>query len=86
MIKATVISLRRGPKTQNPYQCIIRIDGVKDRSEVTKYIGRKVVLKLPKGEVRGTIVSPHGNSGCARVVFKRGLTGYVIGNTLLVEV
>ncbi len=79
-IKARVISYRRGPRSQNPNQVILSIEGVADWRKASRYIGCRVVYRDRYGNVyKGRIVKVHGRNDLVRAVFKPNLPGQAIG-------
>ena len=80
-MKGRIISYRRGRKTQNNYQMLIKFTGYHNRKKASELIGKKVVWKSPgKKEIRGKILSVHGNNGVVRARFKKALPGQSIGD------
>jgi large subunit ribosomal protein L35Ae len=74
-IQGFVVSLRTGPRTQKPNECIIRFPEVKNVSQAAKLVGRKVTLSYETGQINGKIVSLHGKNGMVRARFRRGVPG-----------
>ena len=65
---------------------IVQIDGVQDKGEAAKLVGRKVVWKSSAGkQLQGQITAAHGNSGALRVRFDTGMPGQSIGSKVAVE-
>lgn len=76
IVKATVLSFRRGRHTQKTNQFLLEIPGCDTRAKAGQFIGRKVVWTSPaKKEIVGKIMAPHGNSGAVRARFPKGLPG-----------
>ncbi len=73
-----VVSFRRGRKTQNLQQAVLRIDGVKNREEAKSYIGKKVEVSFSKNSIKGVITRAHGDNGRVVARFRRGLPGQAI--------
>ncbi len=42
-VRATFLGFRRGKSTQNSNHALLKIEGVKDRSETRYYMGKRVV-------------------------------------------
>ncbi len=80
IMRGVVINYRRGRKTQKTNCLIIEIEGVKGRAEASKLIGRKVEIKGKNKVFRGVIVAPHGNKGCVRARFDKGIPGEFLGS------
>lgn len=73
-----IVSFRRGRKTQNVLQAVLKIDGVKDRDGAKKYIGKRVEITFSKNSIRGVITRAHGDNGRVVARFHRGLPGQAI--------
>lgn len=85
MAKGKIIQFRMGRHTIHEKHFIIEIDGVSNREEAEKFVGKEVEWKSPAGKIiKGKISSTHGNNGLVRAIFKTGLPGQAI--TTKVEV
>ncbi len=81
-----VISFRRGIKTQQKYQMIIKVKGIVNKAKAKSLITKNVTWKSPAGkEIKGVITKTHGNSGALRVQFEKGLPGQSLGSSILVD-
>jgi len=74
-----VLSFRKGPKSQNPRECILYFPGCNDHSSASRLIGRKVAWPVGERTHRGVIVATHGRKGHVRARFRRGLPGHALG-------
>lgn len=82
-MEGIIVSYRRGRHTQYPNQAIVRADGVENRADAHKLLGKKVIWKSPgkRGkEIVGKVTAVHGNSGAVRVRFRRGIPGQALGS------
>ncbi len=80
-MQGTILSNRRGIRTQHNYQYLIKIDDDKYNSKeaVSKLTGKKVTYKtIGNNSINGKISSAHGNKGVVRVIFEKGLPGLAI--------
>ncbi len=78
-MKAKVIQFRRGRKTIHKRHFLIEIDGIKNRKDVEKLIGKEVEWKSPAGKIiKGKISGAHGNNGIVLAIFEKGLPGQAI--------
>ena len=77
-MNATIVSYRRSMRDITFNQAIVRVDGVKNRAEAAKLVGKSATWKSVKAAIPGKVSSPHGNSGCVRILFERGLPGQAI--------
>lgn len=75
-----IVSYRRGPRTQNPKECLLRFQGVDSVSEAGRLIGRKVAWPVKKRKCRGKIVRLHGKKGLVRARFRKGVSGQALGS------
>ncbi len=87
-MQATILSNRRGVRTQYNNQYILKVDDDKyiDKKTVSTLLGKKAIFKTGSGKsITGTIVSTHGNKGAVRVIFERGLPGTAISQKVDVK-
>ena len=78
-MKAKVIQFRRGRKTVHKRHFLIEIDGISNRKDAEKLVGKGVEWKSPAGKIiKGKISSAHGNKGVVRAIFEKGLPGQAI--------
>ena len=75
----TIMNYRKGIKTQNPSECLIKFDNVDSVTYKGQLIGRKVEWKGEKKTLFGKISSFHGKNGVMIVKFKKGVPGKAIG-------
>ncbi len=79
MAHGRVIQFRRGRHTVHEKHFLIEIDGVSNKSEAEKYIGKIVSWVSPAGKmIKGKISAPHGSKGVVRAIFESGLPGQAI--------
>jgi large subunit ribosomal protein L35Ae len=85
MTAGKVIQFRRGRKTVSERHFLIEIEGVSNKEQALKFVGKTVVWKSPAGkEINGKVSASHGNKGVVRAIFERGLPGQAV--TTKVEV
>lgn len=78
-----IANYRQGVHTQYPKQMIIVVDGVNNKEDASKLIGKTATWKSPSGkEISGSIKKEHGNKGAVRVIFEKGLPGQAIGSPI----
>lgn len=86
MEKAVFVSYQRGKHAQRNKQILIRIEGIKDRNEAARFIGRKVTWDSPTDRPQmGTIMGVHGRRGVVKARFKNGLPGHALGSELTIR-
>lgn len=77
---ATIVNFRRGRKTQNTRQFVLKVEGVNSIKDTESLLKKEVTWKSSSGkEIKGTISASHGNSGCVRAIFEKGLPGQSLG-------
>ena len=65
---------------------ILHLPSVETRENATKLIKKHVTWKSPSGkEIKGEVVSAHGNKGAVRVIFEKGMPGQAIGSKVEVQ-
>ncbi len=76
------MSYRRGRRTQNTRQMVIRPDGPKSKEDAEKLIGKTVEWMTASGKkMTGTVSKPHGSKGAVLAQFDPGLPGQAIGTS-----
>ena len=76
MINGKVIQFRRGRHTYKPRHFLIEIENIDNREKTKKVIDKEVLWKSPTGkEIKGKIITAHGNKGLVRSIFEKGLPG-----------
>lgn len=79
-MEAQIVSYRRGRKTVNMNQVIIKVSGVDSKDATAPLIGKKVIFKTPSGkELVGQVTFAHGTKGAVRALFATGMPGQSIG-------
>jgi len=74
-----VIQFMRGRHTIHERHFLIEVNGVSNRKDAEKFIGKIVEWKSPAGKIiKGKISAPHGNKGVVRAIFEKGLPGQAI--------
>jgi len=83
-MEATITSFRRGRHTQYTTQMII--DPNLNKEKAKSLIGKKVIWTSPaKREIKGEIKTTHGNKGCLRVHFEKGMPGQSLSTKVKIE-
>ncbi|MFP4568072.1 MAG: 50S ribosomal protein L35ae [Candidatus Woesearchaeota archaeon] len=78
-MNGTIINFRRGKHITSPNQMIIKPEGLSNKEDAAKLVGKKVVFNTGKKDMVGSVASAHGNSGAVRVIFESGMPGQAIG-------
>jgi len=85
-MQGTILSYRRGRRTQNVNQMLIELDNVNSKEKAKEFLNKKVVWKSPSGKgIKGEIIALHGNKGVVRAKFERNLPGQAITTKIQVE-
>ena len=79
------MNFRQGRKTHYKNHLIIKVNSVNNRESAKKLIDKQVVYKTKNSEIRGVVKSAHGNNGCLRVIFEKGMPGQSISGKVMVE-
>jgi large subunit ribosomal protein L35Ae len=86
MTNAKIIQFRRGRKTIIKRHFLIEIEGVSNKKEAEKFIGKEIEWKSPAGKIiKGKIAATHGNKGVVRAIFEKGLPGQAITNKVEIK-
>lgn len=76
-MEGLILSFRRSRKRYTPRQFIIDA-GVKPE-KAKELLNKEVIWKSPSGTIiKGMVKKVHGNKGCLKVLFERGLPGQAI--------
>ncbi len=82
-MNGAIVNFRRSRHSQKFTHLIIKPEGVSAKDKAEALVGKDVTWKNPKGknkiEIKGKIASVHGNKGCVRVIFEKGLPGQALG-------
>ena len=79
---AMVVSFRQNRHRQDPYQTIVRVDGLEDAKSL---VGARVVWRRDDGlQIRGKVVASHGRTGALRVRWTRGFPPQAIGSKVTI--
>ena len=85
-MEGKVVCFRRGIKTQQKYQMIVKVPGITDKVKAKTLLNKRVTWKSPGGkEIKGVVTNIHGNSGALRVQFERGLPGQSVGTSVVLS-
>ena len=79
-MEGIINNFRRSRTRQYPRHIILSLPAIETREQAQTFVGKDVVFTTPSGKkITGMIRSAHGNSGCVRAIFERGLPGQSIG-------
>ncbi|MEK6934408.1 MAG: 50S ribosomal protein L35ae [Nanoarchaeota archaeon] len=81
-----IINFRLGKQTKYNNHMIIKVPKIDKKEKTKELLGKKVTWKSPSGkEIKGEIKSSHGNSGCVRAIFEKGMPGQSISQKVNIE-
>lgn len=82
-MKGVIVNFRRARHHQYDNQMVVKVEGVDAKEKATPLVGKAVSWKNAQGtEIKGVVRSSHGNKGCVRVLFERGMPGQSLGNAV----
>ena len=85
-MEGVIVNFRGSHHTQYSNQMIVKVNGVGNKEEAKKLIGKNVVWKsVGNKEIIGKIVKDHGNRGAVRVKFEKGLPGQALGGKVEIK-
>jgi len=85
-MEASIVNFRSGRHTQKTDQIILKIKDINNKEKTKPLIGKQVIWITPsKKEIKGTIKATHGNSGCVRAKFEKGMPGQSIGTKVSIK-
>ncbi len=85
-MEGIIVHYRRGNRTQQKYQMLVRVNSINSKDKAKSIIGKKVLWKSTAGkEIKGEVTNTHGNSGVLRVQFEKGLPGQSIATKVKIE-
>ena len=85
-MEGIIINFRRAVHHTYKRQMISKINGVTNKEEAKKLLGREVVWESPaKRQIKGVISAVHGSNGAVRIIFERGLPGQSLGTKIKIK-
>lgn len=85
-MEGIISNFRGGKHSKRDNQMILKIPDVNTRSDAKKMLNKNVIWKSPAGkEIKGTLTNLHGNSGCLRIQFEKGMPGQAVGTKVLIQ-
>lgn len=84
-MEGVITNFRLSNHNKNLNQVILEIDGINNRKDAAKLIGKKVILTINKKKKIGKITKVFGNKGKVLVRFREGLSGYVLMKKVIIE-
>ena len=86
MVNGKVVQFRRGRKTVTEKHFLIEVDGVSNRKDAEKLVGKEVIWTSPADKkIKGKVSGAHGNKGVVRAIFEKGLPGQAVSTKVEVK-
>jgi large subunit ribosomal protein L35Ae len=86
MTEGRIIQFRRGRKTITNRHFLIEINGVADKKQAEKFVGKEVEWTSPAGKkIKGKISGQHGKHGVVRAIFAPGLPGQAVTTKVVIN-
>lgn len=94
--RAIFLGYRRGISLQNTSQGLLRVEGVKTKTDAKWYLGKRVAYvyrgktaNKEKGltkhrSIQGKVIAVHGDNGVVRAKFHHNLPGQAVGKLVRV--
>jgi large subunit ribosomal protein L35Ae len=77
-MKGIILNFRLSKHNKNWNQVIVKVEGIENRKDASKLIGKKVILNIGNKKKIGKVVKVFGNKGKVLVRFRKGLSGEAI--------
>ena len=83
-MEAIIVNFRQGRHHQKPNHIILLVKGYDHKDKSQELIGKKVVYTTISGKnkIHGEVKATHGNKGCVRAIFEKGLPGQAVGTKI----
>lgn len=79
-MKAVIVNFRGSPRKKNFSQLILKVEEIISKKEAERLLNKDVKFKTKTGkEIKGKVTALHGNNGCVRAKFEKGLPGQALG-------
>ena len=84
-MEAVAVNYKWSARRHYNNQMILKIEGVDSIEKAKKLLNKKVTWESQAGKkINGEILRIHGNSGCVRAKFEKGMPGQALGKKLKV--
>ena len=85
----TIVSFRRNRHSQSCSHIIIQPNGIESKDKAAEIVGKETMWQNPIGknkvQIKGKVASTHGNKGCVRAIFERGLPGQALNRKVRIS-
>jgi len=85
-MEGQIVSFRRSRHVQTTNHMIVQVKSISKREKAAALVGKEVVWTSPAGkEIKGKVSTTHGNKGCLRVVFEKGIPGQALNGKVEIK-
>ncbi len=87
-MKGIIVNFRGSRRIKKGNQMIVHIEGTDSKDKAKSLVGKAVSWTSPGKEkkvIKGKISSVHGNKGCVRALFEKGMPGQALGQEVSIE-
>lgn len=85
-MEAVISNFRQGRHTIYSSEMILKVRNIDKKEKTKPLIGKQVIWISPaKKEIRGKVVSSHGNKGAVRVKFEKGMPGQSVSQKVQIK-
>ena len=85
-MEGIIANFKMSRHVQKGNHMVVKVKGIAKREKAAELVGKAVVWKSPAGkEIKGKVSNMHGNSGCIRAIFEKGMPGQAISQKVMVE-
>ena len=86
MAEGIIVNFRRSRTRFIPRHFIIQPDKCDTREKALKFVGKEVQWKNKEGTaIKGKVAAAHGDNGCIRAIFERGLPGQAVATKVEIK-
>lgn len=86
MAEGLIVNFRRSRTRFIPRNFIIQPDKCDTREKALKFVGKEVSWTNKEGTtINGKVASAHGDNGCIRAIFERGLPGQAVATKVQIK-
>ena len=86
MVVGKVIQFRRGRHNITEKHMLLEVEGVNNREDASKLVGKSVEWKSPAGKlIKGEVSGAHGKKGVVRAIFEKGLPGQSVTTEVVIK-
>ena len=85
-MEALIVNFRGGKHTKYDNHMILKVSSITTKDQALSIVGKKVLWESTSGKkILGIVRNTHGNSGCVRAIFEKGMPGQSIATKVRFE-